>query len=99
MSHAALWPLGSGHHNKEIRWLEALVTFSPGFGSVSHQRLPASSSVRDQRDVTRVRVRVTDCSHPAFERPAAASPRAERAPLKLWKCKNYDQLAQSLGDV
>lgn len=45
-----------------------------------------------------LRVRVTYCSRTAAV-TAAALPRGRTCPANLRKCKNYDQLLRSLGDV
>lgn len=71
--------LRSGHHNKAIHWLELLCLSPQAWPSLSSKA--SCVELWDQRDVTRVRVRVTYCSNRALAHPAAAGPRAERAPL------------------
>lgn len=82
VSYFALWPLRSGHHNKAIHCLVLLCLSPQAWLSFSSKTSCVElCAYWDQRDVTRVWVRVTYCSNRALARPAAAGPRAECAPL------------------
>lgn len=74
--------------------------FLSRLGSVSHQRLPALSSVPTEiRGTWPVSESGLPTAPIGLWLRCRCWPEGRTCPSKLWKCKKYDQPAQSLGDV